>query len=111
MTNPTQLSKTTAAQPSSANKTKTKAKKKPESFMLLKSSIMIFSIAGTMGGWLIFVNQESPSQPMATESTVTELSTIPEVTLVDINELRQVNQAMPQPSAQRAVVTRTSSSQ
>ncbi len=92
----------------------TKAVKKVDPFASLKSSIMIVSIAGTMAGWLLLLNQEIDSQAVNTvmlDTAVLENNqmTAKPIPSVDISQLRQVNEvrsieAIP-------VVARTRSSQ
>lgn len=112
-----------------ANKAR-KAVRKPQSFVFVKSSIMFFSIAGTLAGWVLFVSQETQLQPtnevvpvaaqqvelqdptpldpqLTTQAAVQALQ---EPTLVDISQLRQVNADTVQPEMQNVAVTRTRSS-
>lgn len=108
MTNP--KSHPTQTVNGAANKTV----KKADSFASLKSSIMIVSIAGTMAGWLLLLNQEADSTAM----TVSTLSTnvlqnneraVEPIPIVDISQLRQVNEVAPVEAIN--VVARTRSSQ
>ena len=92
-----------------------KSAKKADPFASLKSSIMIFSIAGTMAGWLVLLNQETDSQPVNTTILSTavsesgEMAKIPPTPIVNINQLRQVNEVAPVEAI--TVVARTRSSQ
>jgi hypothetical protein len=91
-----------------------KTAKKPDPFASLKSSIMLVSIAGTMAGWLVLLNQEKETAPMSTAiiSTASSESGERAVTptpIVDINQLRQVNAVAPVEAIR--VVARTRSSQ
>jgi hypothetical protein len=91
-----------------------KTSKKADPFAFLKSSIMIASIAGTMGGWLFLLNQEtdSPSVSAATVNTTDSGSgelAAASIPIVDITQLRQVNEAAPVEAI--TVVARTRSSQ
>ncbi|WP_201558823.1 hypothetical protein [Psychrobacter sp. 72-O-c] len=94
----------------------TKAVKKADPFATLKSSIMIVSIVGTMAGWLLLLNQETDSQPVNTSMLSTSTAVfennervIEPVPIVDISQLRQVNEVVPVEAI--AVVARTRSSQ
>lgn len=49
-----------------STQTTNKTVKKADPFAALKSSIMIVSMAGTMAGWLLLLNQETDSQPINT---------------------------------------------
>lgn len=91
-----------------------KTVKKVDPFASLKSSIMIASIAGTMAGWLLLLNQEADSTAM----TVSTLSAnapqnnervVEPIPIVDISQLRQVNEVTPVEAI--TVVARTRSSQ
>lgn len=102
---------TTQANP---KKPASKTSKKADPFVFLKSSIMIASIAGTMGGWLFLLNQETDSLSVdaATFNTAAptngELAVAP-MPMVDITQLRKVNEAAPVEAI--TVVARTRSSQ
>lgn len=95
------------------NKPSIQTAKKADPFAVLKSSIMIVSIVGTMAGWLILLNQETDTPPVNTAafSTVSlenDESAIESTPITHINQLRQVNEVAPaQPIA---VVARTRSS-
>lgn len=77
-----------------------KTVKKTDPFAGLKSSIMIVSIAGTMAGWLVLLNQETDSQPVNTAMLSTaifennEMAAKP-IPIVDISQLRQINEVAP----------------
>lgn len=92
----------------------TKAVKKADPFAALKSSIMIVSIAGTMAGWLLLLNQETDSQAVDTVMLSTsvlennQMAAEP-IPIVDISQLRQVNEVAPVEAIR--VVARTRSSQ
>ena len=88
--------------------------KKADPFAALKSSIMIISIVGTMAGWLVLLNQETNSQPINTALLSTSVSKNNEqaakpMPIIDISQLRQVNEI--QPVEAITVVARTRSSQ
>ena len=91
-----------------------KTAKKVDPFASLKSSIMIVSIAGTMAGWLVLLNQETDTPAMNTavlSATVpqdSEMAAEP-MPIVDISQLRQVNELAPTQAIR--VVARTRSSQ
>lgn len=91
-----------------------KTLKKIDPFATLKSSIMMVSIAGTMAGWLLLLDQETDSSVV----NITILSiavpkndemVIESMPIVDINQLRQVNEIAPVEDI--TVVARTRSSQ
>ncbi len=88
--------------------------KKVDPFAALKSSIMMVSIAGTMAGWLLLLNQEADSTAM-TVSTLSatapqnNVMTAEPIPIVDISQLRQVNEVAPVEAIN--VVARTRSSQ
>ena len=91
-----------------------KTAKKADPFASLKSSIMIVSIAGTMAGWLVLLNQEADAPAMDTavlSATVPQNSemTVEPTPIVDISQLRQVNEVAPTEAIR--VVARTRSSQ
>ena len=91
-----------------------KTVKKADPFASLKSSIMIVSIAGTMAGWLVLLNQEADTPAMNTavlSATVPQNSkmTADPMPIVDISQLRQVNEVAPTEAIR--VVARTRSSQ
>ncbi|ALF58802.1 hypothetical protein [Psychrobacter urativorans] len=95
------------------NKPPNQTAKKADPFASLKSSIMIVSIAGTMGGWLLLLNQETDTTPVNTAmlSAVAlegSESAIEPMPIVDISQLRQVNEVAPVEPI--AVVARTRSS-
>ena len=108
------MTNTKSHQPKALNTAATKTVKKADPFASLKSSIMIVSIAGTMAGWLVLLNQETDTPAM---NTVVLSATVPqdsEVTtepmpIVDISQLRQVNEVAPTEAIR--VVARTRSSQ
>ncbi len=92
----------------------TKTGKKVDPFASLKSSIMIVSIAGTMAGWLVLLNQEADAPAMDTavlSATIPQDSemTADPMPIVDISQLRQVNEVAPAQAIR--VVARTRSSQ
>ena len=92
----------------------TKTGKKADPFASLKSSIMIVSIAGTMAGWLVLLNQEADAPAMDTavlSATIPQDSemTADPMPIVDISQLRQVNEVAPAQAIR--VVARTRSSQ
>ena len=96
------------------NTAATKTVKKADPFASLKSSIMIVSIAGTMAGWLVLLNQETDTPAMnsavlsATVPQNSEMTAEP-MPIVDISQLRQVNEVAPTEVIR--VVARTRSSQ
>ena len=95
-------------------KTVNKMAKKVDPFASLKSSIMLVSIAGTMAGWLVLLNQETDTPAMNTavlSATVpqnSEMAADP-LPIFDISQLRQVNEVAPVQAIR--VVARTRSSQ
>ena len=105
---------TKSHQPKALNTGATKTVKKADPFASLKSSIMIVSIAGTMAGWLILLNQETDTPAINTavlSATVPQNSemTAEPMPIVDISQLRQVNEV--EPAQAMTVVARTRSSQ
>lgn len=91
-----------------------KMAKKADPFAALKSSIMMVSIAGTMAGWLVLLNQEKQTAPVSTaiiSTTVAESDerAVTPTPIADINQLRQVNAVAPVEVIR--VVARTRSSQ
>jgi hypothetical protein len=96
-----------------------KTVKKADPFAALKSSIMIVSIVGTMAGWLVLLNQETDSQPINTamlstaafedNEFVNNERAAKSMPIVDISQLRQVNEVAPVEAIR--VVARTRSSQ
>lgn len=107
------MTKTKSTTQSTQKKPANKTSKKADPFAFLKSSIMIASIAGTMGGWLFLLNQEtdSPSVDATTLNTAVpandELAAA-SIPIVDITQLRKVNEAAPVEAI--TVVARTRSS-
>ncbi len=96
-------------------KTVNKTAKKVDPFATLKSSIMLVSIAGTMAGWLVLLNQDTDTPPAintallsTTISQNSEMAAEP-MPIVDISQLRQVNEVAPTEAIR--VVARTRSSQ
>ncbi|SUD90556.1 Uncharacterised protein [Psychrobacter phenylpyruvicus] len=53
---------------SAANKSVNQAAKKAESYLGVKSAILMLSIVGTMGGWLVLLNQEDSYAQVTDES-------------------------------------------
>ena len=99
---------------SNSSQTADKKVKKADPFMALKSSIMMASIVGTMAGWLVLLNQEADNQPTDTTLFSASISenngrTADPMPIVDISQLRQVNEI--QPVEAITVVARTRSSQ
>ncbi|SNT69874.1 hypothetical protein [Psychrobacter sp. LV10R520-6] len=97
-------------------KVATKTAKKADPFAALKSGIMMVSIAGTMAGWLLLLNQETDSPSVNTAILSTAISengemAIAPTPIVDINQLRQVNEVASAPVEAISVVARTRSSQ
>ena len=95
------------------NRDSNQTAKKADPFASLKSSIMIVSIAGTMGGWLLLLNQETDTAPINTTmlSAVAlkgSESAVEPTPPTNINQLRQVNEVAP--VEQIDVVARTRSS-
>lgn len=91
-----------------------KTAKKADPFASLKSSIMIVSIAGTMAGWLVLLNQEKETAPVSPAIISTAVSengerAVMPTSIVDINQLRQVNEVAAVEAIR--VVARTRSSQ
>ena len=108
------MTNTKSHQPKALNTAATKTVKKADPFSSLKSSIMIVSIAGTMAGWLILLNQEADTPAINTTVLSTTVSQNSEMTaepmpIVDISQLRQVNEVVPVETIR--VVARTRSSQ
>ena len=108
------MTNTKSHQAKALNTAATKTGKKVDPFASLKSSIMIVSIAGTMAGWLVLLNQEADTPAMDTallSATVPQNSemTIEPIPIVDISQLRQVNEV--EPARAIRVVARTRSSQ
>ena len=98
---------------STQNKPANKTSKKADPFAFLKSSIMIASIAGTMGGWLFLLNEETDSQSVNAATLNTAVPAKDElaaasIPIVDITQLRKVNEAAPVEAI--TVVARTRSS-
>ena len=92
------------------NRASNQTAKKADPFATLKSSIMIVSIAGTMAGWLILLNQETDTAPVNTAmlTAVTPKDSKESTPPTNINQLRQVNEVAP--VEQIDVVARTRSS-
>ena len=108
------MTSTKSHQAKAFNTAATKTVKKADPFASLKSSIMIVSIAGTMAGWLVLLNQETDTPAMNTavlSAAVPQNSemTAEPVPIVDISQLRQVNEMVPVKTIR--VVVRTRSSQ
>ena len=105
------MTNTKSHQAQTLNTATTKTAKKADPFASLKSSIMIVSIAGTMAGWLLLLNQETDTAPVNTAVLSTAASGNSEmaVPIVDISQLRQVNEVAPVEAIR--VVARTRSSQ
>ena len=108
------MTNTKSHQAKGLNTAATKTVKKADPFSSLKSSIMIVSIAGTMAGWLILLNQEADTPAINTTVLSTTVSQNSEMAakpmpIVDINQLRQVNEV--EPAQAIRVVARTRSSQ
>ncbi|WP_201532009.1 hypothetical protein [Psychrobacter sp. LFX-11D] len=105
------MTNTKSHQAPTLNTATTKTAKKADPFAYLKSSIMIVSIAGTMAGWLLLLNQETNTAPVNTAVLSTTASGNSEmaVPIVDISQLRQVNEVAPVEAIR--VVARTRSSQ
>ena len=102
------MTNTKSHSPQTANK----IAKKADPFAAVKSSIMIVSIVGTMAGWLLLLNQETDNQPINTvvlSTSVFENNEIAVEPIVDISQLRQVNEVTPVEAI--TVVARTRSSQ
>ena len=108
------MTNTKSHQAKALNSAATKTVKKADPFASLKSSIMIVSIAGTMAGWLVLLNQETDTPAMNTavlSASVPQNSEIAAepMPIVDISQLRQVNEVAPAQAIR--VVARTRSSQ
>lgn len=108
------MTNTKSNQAKGLNTAATKTVKKADPFASLKSSIMIVSIAGTMAGWLILLNQETDTP--AINTAVSSVSVpqnsemaVEQMPIVDISQLRQVNEVAPVQAIR--VVARTRSSQ
>ncbi len=99
---------------SHSSQTANKTVKKTDPFAVFKSSIMMISIIGTMAGWLVLLNQEVDSLPDNTAELSTSVSDSDQMTaapmpIVDISQLREVNEIRPVEAIR--VVARTRSSQ
>ena len=108
------MTNTKSNQAKDLNIATTKAVKKADPFASLKSSIMIVSIAGTMAGWLVLLNQETDTPAIDTAVLSTTVSQNSEMAvepmpIVDISQLRKVNEVAPIETIR--VVARTRSSQ
>ena len=108
------MTNTKSHQAKALNTAATKTVKKADPFASLKSSIMIVSIAGTMVGWLVLLNQETDTPAMNTAVLSAIVPQNSEMTaepmpIVDISQLRQVNEVVPVETIR--VVARTRSSQ
>ena len=108
------MTNTKSNQAKGLNTAATKTVKKADPFASLKSSIMIVSIAGTMAGWLILLNQEIDTPAINTTVLSTTVSQNSEMAaksmpIIDISQLRQVNEVAPTEAIR--VVARTRSSQ
>ena len=108
------MTNTKSHQPKALNIAASKNAKKADPFASLKSSIMIVSIAGTMAGWLVLLNQETDTPAIDTAVLSTTVSQNSEMAvepmpIVDISQLRKVNEVAPIETIR--VVARTRSSQ
>lgn len=108
------MTNTKSHQPKAFNAAASKNAKKADPFASFKSSIMVVSIAGTMAGWLVLLNQETDTPAIDTAVLSTTVSQNSEMTvepmpIVDISQLRQVNEVAPVQAIR--VVARTRSSQ
>ncbi|WP_394210851.1 hypothetical protein [Psychrobacter piscatorii] len=107
------MTKTQSTTQSTQKKPANKTSKKADPFVFLKSSIMIASIAGTMGGWLFLLNEETDSPSVSTTTLNTAVPAndelvVASIPIVDITQLRKVNEAAPVEAI--TVVARTRSS-
>ena len=66
-----------------ANKSANQFAKKGESYLGVKSAILMLSIVGTMGGWLVLLNQEESYAQVAEQSTSSFEQVISDTNLIN----------------------------
>ena len=66
-----------------ANKSANQSAKKGESYLGVKSAILMLSIVGTMGGWLILLNQEESYAQIAEQTTSSFEQVISDTNLIN----------------------------
>jgi len=90
MTNTPRLAKTVGNKP--IKRTSKQSAKKAESYLGVKTAILMLSIIGTMGGWLMLLNQEASSAQVTDQSTlsfeqvVTDTNVVPDTNLANWDE-------------------------
>lgn len=97
MTNSNSHSPKAASKPISKIAKTTGKAKKADPYAAVKSSIMIFSMVGTMAGWLLLLNQETAMPSVNTtvlNSSIfaSDETAVEPLPIVDISQLRQVNE-------------------
>ena len=66
-----------------ANKSANQFTKKGESYLGIKSAILMLSIVGTMGGWLVLLNQEENYAQVAEQTTSSFEQVISDTNLIN----------------------------
>lgn len=84
MTNTPKLAKTVGNQ--SLKRATKQSAKKAESYLGVKTAILMLSIIGTMGGWLMLLNQEASSAQATDQSTVSFEQVVTDTNLANWDE-------------------------
>ena len=66
-----------------ANKSANQSAKKGESYLGVKSAILMLSIVGTMGGWLVLLNQEDSYAQVADQTAINFEQVVMDTNLTD----------------------------
>lgn len=85
MTNLPRQAKTVNNRPikRAVNKSANQSAKKGESYLGVKSAILMLSIVGTMGGWLVLLNQEESYAQVAEQTTSSFEQVISDTNLIN----------------------------
>lgn len=97
MTNTPRLAKTVGNK--SLKRATKQSAKKAESYLEVKTAILMLSIIGTMGGWLMLLNQEASSAQVTNQSTLSFEQVVTDTNFVPDTNLANWDEEMAKPMA------------
>ena len=95
MTNTPRLAKTVGNKP--IKRATKQSAKKAESYLGVKTAILMLSIIGTMGGWLMLLNQEASSAQVTNQSTLSFEQVVTDNNVVTDTNLANWDEEMAKP--------------
>ena len=95
MTNTPRLAKTVGNK--SLKRATKQSAKKAESYLVVKTAILMLSIIGTMGGWLMLLNQEASSAQATDQSALNFEQIVTDTNVVTDTNLANWDEEMAKP--------------